>query len=61
MCIQIFCETHKYLGLAVPVKKKEEMINAILLIFATDPAAIVIDEDEEEGDLADAVNDNIED
>jgi hypothetical protein len=48
------------LGLAAPVKKKEEMVNALLLIFATDPASIEMDDEEEEGNLADVEIDNIE-
>ena len=41
------------LGLTVPVTKKEEMINALLLIFATNPANIEIDDEEFEEENAD--------
>ena len=41
------------LGATVPAKKKEEMINALLLIFSNDPAAIEIDDVKDEEEFAD--------
>jgi hypothetical protein len=48
------------LGATVPAKKKEEMINALLLIFSNDPAAMEIDDVEDEEEFADNEEDNIE-
>jgi hypothetical protein len=48
------------LGSTVPSKKKEEMINALLLIFATDPATIEIDDVEDEEEEAEYEEDDIE-